>query len=168
MNTRPNRLWSLIIIGITCVIIVILSIGLTRYRPAGVVEINLPSEKQFQGLIQIRGDVANPGIYPFNSSDNVDSILRAAGFTFNTEGDLSFLLTVLSPGASPQAQKININLAEEWLLEALPGIGATKATAIVVYRTQNGLFRHITELVNVEGIGQSLYDEIKDFITVTD
>jgi comEA protein len=65
-------------------------------------------------------------------------------------------------------QKIDINRAEAWLLEALPGIGPSKAQAIIAYRQQNGGFKHITEITEVEGIGPAIYEEIKDLITVGD
>lgn len=67
-----------------------------------------------------------------------------------------------------QPQKIDINRAEAWLLEALPGIGPSKAQAIIDYRQQNGGFGHITEITEVEGIGLAIYEQIKDLITVAD
>lgn len=67
-----------------------------------------------------------------------------------------------------QPQKIDINRAEAWLLEALPGIGESKAQAIIDYRQQNGGFKHITEITRVEGIGPAIYEQIKDLITVGD
>jgi comEA protein len=67
-----------------------------------------------------------------------------------------------------QPQKIDINRAETWLLEALPGIGPSKAQAIIDYRQQNGGFKHITEITRVEGIGPAIYEQIKDLITVSD
>ncbi len=167
MNTKPNRLWAIIIIAIVIIIIVSLSIGLTRYKPAHAIEIQINPEKTFQGSIEIGGSVANPGIYPFSSTDSLDSVLKAAGFTFPGKENALLELNVADT-ASTQPQRININLAEEWLLEALPGIGSTKAKAIIVYREQNGPFRHTSEIMKVEGIGQSLYDQIQDLITVTD
>jgi competence ComEA-like helix-hairpin-helix protein len=81
----------------------------------------------------------------------------------------------LSPTPEPtgevgqgEPQKIDINRAEAWLLEALPGIGPTKAQAIIDYRQQNGYFSDISEILNVEGIGQDIYEQIKDLITVGD
>lgn len=61
---------------------------------------------------------------------------------------------------------ININTAALQELENLPNIGPTKAEAIVVYRQQYGLFKKIEDIQNVTGIGPSIFDKIKDFITV--
>ena len=67
-----------------------------------------------------------------------------------------------------QPQKINLNRAEAWLLEALPEIGESRAQAIIDYREQNGPFHNINELIKVEGIGTATYEKIKDRITVAD
>lgn len=78
--------------------------------------------------------------------------------------------TSTSDGVSQadQPQKIDINRAEAWLLEALPGIGPSKAQAIIDYRRQNGGFSDITEITEVPSIGMSIYEDIKDLITVGD
>ena len=82
--------------------------------------------------------------------------------TLLDEPDATGEVSQLSP------QKVDINRAEAWLLEALPGIGASKAQAIIAYREQNGGFSDIVEITEVPGIGPSIYEDIKDFITVGD
>lgn len=169
MNKTPpsNRLWAFLVIALIVIIILSAGIGIARYQSAGAIEIKLNTKQAFQGSIEISGGVTNPGIYPFSSGDSIGSLLTAAGGSSVNAG-ITYRLTVLGREDAIQPQQININRAEEWLLEALPGIGTTKAKAIVVYREQNGLFRHTSELMNVEGIGQSLYDNIRTLITVTD
>jgi comEA protein len=78
--------------------------------------------------------------------------------------------TNAADGASPQdePQKIDINHAEAWLLEALPGIGPAKAQAIIDYRQQNGGFGHIAEITEVPGISTTMYENLRDLITVSD
>lgn len=61
---------------------------------------------------------------------------------------------------------ININKATETELETLPGIGASLASRIIEYREQNGKFSSIEDIKNVSGIGESKYNNIKDFICV--
>jgi competence protein ComEA len=167
-DNKPNRLWSVLILVLITVIIVSTVIGLSRYQPAHAIEISLPIEQEFKGNIQIGGAVTNPGIYPFSNHDSLDSLLQAAGGT-TANADAGMLqLIVPDKSAQSQPQKININHAEAWLLEALPGIGATRAKAITIYREQHGPFKHTSELMNVADIGQTTYDQIKDLITVTD
>ncbi|MCF6299801.1 MAG: ComEA family DNA-binding protein [Proteobacteria bacterium] len=49
---------------------------------------------------------------------------------------------------------VNINTADaETIASELKGIGASKATAIIEYRDQNGAFKTVEELANVKGIG---------------
>ena len=48
----------------------------------------------------------------------------------------------------------------------LNGIGDAKATAIIEYREQKGLFSSIEDIINVTGISETMYDKIKDNIKV--
>ena len=62
--------------------------------------------------------------------------------------------------------KIDINSASKSQLMSLPGIGEGKANAIIEYRKTNGHFKSIEEIKNVKGIGESIYQKIKDKIEV--
>ena len=61
---------------------------------------------------------------------------------------------------------ININTAGIEELTTLTGIGDVKAEAIIKYRSEVGKFKTKEELLNVEGIGEALFEKIKDNITV--
>ncbi len=62
--------------------------------------------------------------------------------------------------------KININTANAEQLTMLDGIGEALADRIVAYRTENGLFRKIEDIMNVSGIGPKKFQQISDFITI--
>lgn len=62
--------------------------------------------------------------------------------------------------------KININKASIEELMLLPSIGEAKAQAIIDYRNSVGIFNEIDDIKKVSGIGDSLFDKIKDLITV--
>lgn len=62
-------------------------------------------------------------------------------------------------------KKVNINTATKEELTTLTGIGESKANSIIEYRKTNQ-FKSIEELKNVSGIGEALYESIKDSITV--
>ena len=61
---------------------------------------------------------------------------------------------------------VDINTDNIFLLCQLPGIGEGKASAIIEYRKENGNFHNIEELLNVPGIGQSIYNNIKDLVYI--
>ncbi len=62
--------------------------------------------------------------------------------------------------------KININTASEAELCNIPGIGSTRAAAIVAYRQESGGFQRIEDIMNVSGIKEGTYNKIKDKIKV--
>ena len=61
---------------------------------------------------------------------------------------------------------VNINEADAGQLTAIPGIGQTRAEAIVAYREENGPFRTAEDIMKVTGIKDGLFAKIKDYITV--
>lgn len=139
-----------------------------RCSPGQPVEISPPPKEEVEGGIVIGGAVTNPGYYPLTGSDSLEALLSAAGGTIE-EADLTGLeLFVPETTQGPQPQRIDINRAEAWLLEALPGIGPSRAQAIVDYRQKNGPFRSTNELMKVEGIGAATYERIETLITVAD
>lgn len=71
-----------------------------------------------------------------------------------------------SDSSDSSSQKININTATQTELETLPGIGPSTALKIINYRSENGKFSTIEDIKNVKGIGDSKFNNIKDYITV--
>lgn len=72
------------------------------------------------------------------------------------------------PASAPTAaaHKINLNTATLEQLDALPGIGPALAQRILDYRNEKGSFKSVEELKEVRGIGDVLYKEIQDLVTV--
>ena len=64
------------------------------------------------------------------------------------------------------SDKVNINKASKEELMKIKGLGESKAYAIITYRETNGNFKTIEDIKNVSGIGEALFDKIKDFITI--
>ena len=66
------------------------------------------------------------------------------------------------------AETVNINTANKETLTALKGIGEKRAEAIISYREKHGPFKAIEELVDVSGIGQSVLDDNRENLSVSD
>ena len=66
----------------------------------------------------------------------------------------------------PENKKISINTASSEELQTLSGIGESKALSIIKYREEYGLFNTIEDIMNVPGIGEALFEKIKDDITI--
>jgi competence protein ComEA len=167
--SRVDRVYLLITIFL---LIAAIAGGITLGLQRGAnqpVEIVLSETEPAQqnGELYIGGAVANPGIYTWQEGDTLRTLLSSAGV--EPDADLSYIeIYVPQAGETASIQKIDINRAEPWLLEALPGIGETLAQRIIVYRSENGPFRIVEDLLKVSGIGQGTLDKIKDYITVSD
>ena len=163
-----NRYWAPIIILLVAIIAIGGIVAWSRYSQPQPIEISIPPSQELTGEIYIGGAVSNPGFHPLKSGNSIEALIQAAGGTTDN-ADLTWLkLYIPRVGEKQQPQKIDLNRAEAWLLEALPGIGQSKAQAIINYRQQIGAFRNITELTEVGGIGPAIYEQIKDLITVAD
>jgi len=119
------------------------------------------------GEVYIGGAVVNPGIYSLMEGETIQALLSDVGL--EPDADLDHIaIYIPEEGEEQSPQRVDINRAESWLLEALPGIGETRARDIVDYRDENGEFKRVEDLLQVKGIGQGTLDKIKDYITVSD
>jgi len=168
ITSKFSQYWTLITILLVVIIAIISMVAWSRYRQSQAIEISMPAFQELRGEIYIGGVVSSPGFYSLKAGDTVEALIQAAGGT-TSSADLGWLkLYIPQTGEEEQPQKIDLNRAEAWLLEALPGIGETRAQAIIDYRQQNGPFNNINELIKVEGIGTATYEKIKHLITVAD
>lgn len=143
-------------------------------------------------VVDIKGQVKMPGVYSSSQEERViDVVQRAGGLTENAdESKVNFAehvqdaMVIYIPakgeeGSIPQGMtsnptdagvnkqgKINLNKADENELQNLPGIGPSKAAAIIEYRVTNGPFKSVEDLKNISGIGDKTFDKLKDLITV--
>jgi len=147
-TSKFNKYWTLITILLVAIIAISSIVACSRYSQSQLVEISTPPAQELQGEIYIGGAVNNPGFYPLKAGDTIEALIQAAGGTIGSADLSQFKLYVLQTKDEEQPQKIDLNRAEAWLLEALPEIGETKAQAIIDYREQNGPFHNINELTN--------------------
>jgi len=167
--SRADRFYLFITVFLAIAAIaggVMLAVQHSRSQPVEIVLSQTEPPEQ-SGEIYIGGAVANPGIYALREGDTLQALLSDAAI--EPDANLSHIeLYIPREGEEQSPQKIDINRAEPWLLEALPGIGETRAQAIMDYRSENGPFRRIEDLLKVSGIGEGTFDKIKDYITVSD
>ncbi len=136
-------------------------------------------------VVDVAGAVPRPGVYELPDGSRVKDAVDAAG-GFLAEADrtglnlaapledgqqlqIPFLAGAEPVGAArvdePAAlDLIDINTADAETLSTLPGIGPTLAQRIVEYRETWGDFYYIEDIMNVEGIGPSTFENIKDLI----
>lgn len=145
-------------------------------------------------LVEINGQVANPGVYAMEKDARLmDLIFQAGGLTNQADknrvnnvfilhdGDYFFIPAIdesipeTARNAPGQSQTIdtsvfdyplNLNTASQEALETLPGIGPTKAQDIITFREQEGLFKNLEELLFVPGIGPSTLDSIREYLII--
>ncbi|MDE6420451.1 MAG: helix-hairpin-helix domain-containing protein [Lachnospiraceae bacterium] len=79
--------------------------------------------------------------------------------SFGTEGQIG-------GEAESRDTRIDLNRATKEQLMTLPGVGETRAQAIIAYRETHGRFETIEELMEVSGIKQGVYDRLKEMIKV--
>jgi comEA protein len=68
--------------------------------------------------------------------------------------------------SSSRKIKIRLNNASQIELERVPGIGPIMAGRIVHFRSQNGDFRTVDDLLKVKGIGKKTLQKMRPFITI--
>ncbi|TET25632.1 MAG: ComEA family DNA-binding protein [Dehalococcoidia bacterium] len=165
---KSGRYWAALIAILVAVIAIGSVIIWSGYSGRQPIEISITPAQDSPDIIYVDGAVNNPGTYLLKEGGSLEDIIQAAGGTTNS-ADLALIkLYIPQMGEEAGPQKIDINRAEVWLLEALPDIGEVRAQAIVDYRQQNGLFTNINELTKVDGIGITTYEKVKDLITVAD
>ncbi len=184
------------LIGLFCGLIASAIILLFNLPDRGVpVELNTNSQinantveiKQQQITIHIDGQVNKPGLYNLPADSRInDAVKMADGLTEKANSQLVNLASLLQDGqkiyipaidesipedssinrSSAVLKLININSADLDGLVSLPGIGTTKAQAIIDYRNEHGPFIDKKDIILVPGIGETILDSIFDLITL--
>jgi competence protein ComEA len=144
--------------------------------------------------VDVTGAVAKPDVYRLPPGSIVKDAVQAAGGAtadadltrINLAAELADQQQVRVPrsgeagtassstgGDPPSAptsitNRVNINRASADELATLPAIGPALARRIVDWRTTYGDFKHIEDIKLVRGIGDSIFEQIRDYITVSD
>ncbi|MBP9001258.1 MAG: helix-hairpin-helix domain-containing protein [Lachnospiraceae bacterium] len=145
--------------------------------------------------VYVCGAVQRPDVYEISADSRiVDAVSAAGGFAIDAYPEAMNLAETVSDGSriyvptkeevdalavvysdtgsgsgdttSDSTGRVNINTATLEELTTLPGIGDTRARAIIDYREQNGAFGNIEEIMQVTGIKEKSFSKIKDSICV--
>lgn len=144
--------------------------------------------------VDIKGAINNPGVYTVRAGERVIDIIDRAGGLMNDADaakvnlsqkvademviyipklgeeniPIDMIGTTSSSTSSSESSdgKVNINIADIAALDTLPGIGPSKAEAIIEYRETNGPFQTVEDLMNISGIGEKTFEKLKDKVTV--
>lgn len=141
--------------------------------------------------VYVCGEVSVPGVYQLKDGMRIcDAVEAAGGFTEAASREYWNLAERLTDGqmiyfpteeeakerkASAEASGaqtsegdglIDINTADAAQLMTIPGIGETRAAAILAYREENGPFSKVEDIMQVSGIKRALFEKMKDYITI--
>ena len=143
-------------------------------------------------VVDVKGAVLRPNVYTLQEGQRlIDAITAAGGYSADADSRLlnhaqrltdeaviyvpliGEEMPVFESGISengnpnePASVLININTADETQLMTLTGIGPAKAAAIVKYRTEQGAFQSVEDLMKISGIGQKTFEVLSESITV--
>lgn len=135
--------------------------------------------------VHICGEVMNPGVYEVPADARIcDVLLMAGGFTEAAATDCVNMAEKVADGmqvviptveeayeaaeraADEAAGRVNLNTASAEQLCTLPGIGESRAKAIIAYREEHGGFETAEEIMQVSGIKEGMYEKLKELIYV--
>lgn len=138
--------------------------------------------------VHITGEIKKPGVYKMKAGTRMDDLVKeAGGLTEDADIDLINLseklvdeerIIVPAKGASNntdetshaasavQTKKININTADLNELTSIPSVGEKTAQKIIDYREKKK-FKKIEDIMNIEGIGENKFKNMKDYISVS-
>lgn len=144
-------------------------------------------------VVAVAGKVRRPGLVRVPAGARVADAVEAAGGALPgvdvallnparkvADGELVLVGVTAPPGAAGEGGapagpaaggvvpggRVNLNTATLAQLDALPGVGPVLAQRILTHRDQQGGFRSVGDLRQVDGIGDARYEQLKDLVTV--
>ena len=145
-----------------------------------------PSSASAELVVDVAGKVRKPGIAVLPAGSRVVDALEAAGgaragvdlTSLNlarsvVDGEQILVGVAPVPGVagtltapSTGAALVSLNTADRATLETLPGVGPVTAESIIAWRTDNGGFTSVDELLEVDGIGEATLEDLAPLVTL--
>ncbi|RWZ60013.1 ComEA family DNA-binding protein [Halobacillus fulvus] len=143
----------------------------------------IEQESSLDMKVDVKGEVSHPGVYEVRSGMRVNDVIdQAGGLTDRADPSsinlaqvvqdemvitvLSFESVITDSAGGSSDSKVAINQATVEEIQTLPGIGPSKAEAIIQYREENGPYRSAEDLLNVSGIGEATLNKLEEAIRV--
>lgn len=134
----------------------------------------IQNEDSERVTINITGEVNSPKRVTTNKGTTLGEVIAECGGLKATADikciDLSLIISkninLHIPAFNLLVNKISLNDGTFDEIDSLPGIGATYANRIIEYRNTIGRFQYLEQLMEVNGIGQSTFNKVKDLITL--
>lgn len=136
-------------------------------------------------IVDVKGEVNHPGVYEIDNNARINDVIeRAGGFTkdadalpVNLAQKVQDEMTIIVPKKGDteivssktdinSKGKVRINNATQEEIETLPGIGPSKAQAIIQYREDHGFFSKVEDLLNVSGIGEKTLENMREDLQI--
>ena len=155
------------------IISVLITNGASAKENDSIIKENNQSNEKKYYYVDIKGEVKDPGVYKLKEGSRVIDAINASGglkenantYSVNLSKKITDEMVIIVPSNSENTI-VNINTATTKELLSITGIGESKASNIIKYREENGNFSSIEDIKNVSGIGDSLFEKIKKYITV--
>ena len=128
----------------------------------------------------IEGEVNKAGTYVLSDSATMADLIAAAGGTNSNADDLAYFENATLKSGSTyyiagkydatdicsksEVTKVNINEDDATTLMSVNGITTSIASSIVSYRSENGIFNTIEQVMEVYGIGNATYHKIRNYV----
>ncbi len=135
--------------------------GLTEFADTTVINLSKKIKDEMVIIIYSKEEVAD-----FKKTKEIEKQVSNKCIRKDSDSLVNDACIEDSDTTGTNSSLVNINTALVDELKTLPGIGESKAKNIIDYRNSNGPFQSIEDLKNVDGIGDGLYDQIKENITI--
>lgn len=109
--------------------------------------------------------VTSAMVITVNTKSELTTLKPSTTTTTNNKTECTTRIISDCGNTEENSKLVNINTASKEELMSVPNIGASKADSIIIYRSENS-FKKIEDIMNVSGIGETLFVKIKDHITV--
>ena len=177
MKKRINKKLVKVIVIIICISFLII-MGIIYNKPVEEIDIINGNNTEVtienvKYVVYIKGEVKKPGLYMIDKDTRIIDLINIAGgltenaniSTINLAAKVTdgMTLTIESTAVINFSKKISINSASLEQLQDIPHIGPALASRIIEYR-KTKMFESLEELLNVKGISENLFNEIKEYI----